>query len=220
MSKTDGMAPQWDAARLIAAIGAPLIAAATISQGWLSTAEIINQGGTLGEGVWRYLCYFTVLTNTLVALVLARATLRPVDHAGLNAPRVELMAVTSILFVGAVYNLLLASQWDPQGLRKLNDVILHIGSPLLFALFWLLRPRGVLGWRDAGFAAVWPAGYTIYAQARGALDGFYPYYFTDPTRAPWPQVLLNMAGLMAAFVVAALLLVALNAAGVRRQPQI
>jgi hypothetical protein len=70
------------------------------------------------------------------------------------------------------------------------------------------------------FTAAWPFAYTIYAQVRGAFDGFYPYYFADPTRAPWSAVLLNLAGLMGAFVVAALLLVGLSHIGARRQPQI
>lgn len=205
-----------NAARFIAAIGAPLIGAASLSQGWLSVAENMAHGRTLAEGVWVYLCYFTVLTNVFVVLVLARAALKPGDRTGLNAPRVELMAAISILFVGVIYNWLLASQWDPQGLRKLNDVVLHDVSPLLFALFWALRRSGALSWRDAAFAALWPLAYTIYGQARGALDGYYPYFFTDPTRLSWGQVLLNMAGLMAAFVMGALALTVLDRAAARR----
>ena len=206
--------------RILAMIGAPLIAFSTVSQGWLSASEYAGQSGSLGEGVWRYLCYFTVLTNTFVTIVLARAALRPDDRGGLNAPRIELMAVTSILFVGAVYNILLAHLWDPQGLRKFNDVILHDVSPLAFAAFWALRRHSALTWRDAAFTAIWPAAYTLYAQIRGAADGFYPYFFTDPTRASWSQVLGNMVGLMAVFVVAALLLVGLASTRARLQPQI
>lgn len=199
-------------AQFIAGAGALLVGAATVSQGWLSVAETMGRGGTLAWGVWLYLCYFTVLTNCFVVLVLARAALKPGDRTGLNAPRVELMAAISILFVGAVYNLLLASQWDPQGLRKFNDVILHNVSPILFAMFWFVRRGGALTWRDALFTAMWPLAYTIYGQTRGALDGVYPYFFTDPTRLSWTQVLLNMAGLMAAFFVGALALVTLDRA--------
>ncbi len=190
-------------------IGAPIVAAATVSQGWLSVTELIGQGVSPAEGVWRYLCYFTVLTNTFVVLVLARAALAPQSRTGLNAPRIELMAVTSILFVGAVYNLLLASQWDPQGLRKFNDVTLHVASPLLFTLFWLSRPHGALNWRDALYCALWPGAYSIYALTRGAVDGFYPYYFINPANMPWPHVAFNMAGLIIVFTLAALLLAAL-----------
>lgn len=194
-------------ARLLAGAFAPILGAAIVSQGWLSVRDVVAQGGSTLEGVSHYLCYFTVLTNCLVVLVLARAAWKPGDRTGLNAPRIELMTVVSIVFVGAVYNLLLASQWDPQGLRKLNDVILHDASPILFALFWMLRPRGGVGWRDGVFAGVWPLAYSVYGLARGAVDGFYPYFFMDPSRLAWPLVLANMAGLMAAFMAAALLLV-------------
>mgnify|MGYP001335417436 CR=1 FL=1 len=64
--------------------------------------------------------------------------------------------------------------------------------------------------RDALFAAVWPLAYTIYGLTRGAFDGVYPYFFTDPTRLSWPQVLFNMTGLMAAFFVGALALAMLD----------
>jgi hypothetical protein len=164
----------------------------------------------LAGGIWIYLCYFTVLTNLLVTAVLARAALKPNDAQALNAPRIELMAVTSILFVGAVYNLLLASQWDPQGLRKFNDVILHAVSPALFAVYWLARPASALSWRDAAFAAAWPLAYAIYGLTRGAFDGYYPYFFMDPSTTPLPQLGLNMAALVGAFMVGALGLVVLD----------
>jgi hypothetical protein len=193
--------------RLIAGLGAPLIGAATLSQGWLSVEESMAQGRTLAHALWIYLCYFTVLTNVFVTAVLARAALKPDDRRALNAPRVELMAATSILFVGAVYNLLLASQWDPQGLRKFNDVILHSVSPLLFTLFWLARPRGDLALRDAAFASLWPMAYTLYGLTRGAFDGYYPYFFMNPATTALPQLLLNVLALLAAFAAGALVLI-------------
>lgn len=206
--------------RLLALFGAPLIGVATLSQGWLSVEETMAEGASLGRGVWIYLCYFTVLTNLFVTAVLARAALKPNDRSALNAPRVELMAVTSILFVGAVYNLLLASQWDPQGLRKVNDVILHAVSPILFALYWLSRPASALSWRDAAFAAVWPLAYAVYGLTRGAFDGYYPYFFMNPATTPLPQLGLNLVALVAAFMTGALALVALDRARARQaQPQ-
>lgn len=202
------------------ALGAPWIAFSLISQGWISTQGVLADGGTILQGVWRYLCYFTVLTNALVVAVLARAALRPSDRGGVNAPRIELMAVTSILFVGVVYNALLASQWDPQGLQKYNDDTLHIGAPLFFAVFWLFRARAGLRWRDAAFAALWPLGYSAYGLARGAADGFYPYFFMNPTTTPWPGVLANMAGLIAVFLVAATILVGFDRLAARVKPKI
>lgn len=207
------------AARLLAGLGAPWIFVSAVSQGWLSTESMVAQGATVAEGIWRYLGYFTVLTNAFVIMVLTRAALRPHDRSGLNAPRVELMTATSILFVGAVYNVLLAAQWDPQGLQKYNDDVLHMGAPILFSAYWLLRPRGGLKWRDALFAAVWPLTYSAYSLARGAIDGFYPYYFMDPSAAHWLAVARNMAALVALFIAAALVLSEIDRRLWRAKPQ-
>lgn len=207
------------ALRGLALFGAPWIAFSIVSQGWISTEGMLSEGGSVADGVWRYMGYFTVLTNTLVTLVLARAAWKPDDRNGLNAPRVELMAVTSILFVGVVYAALLASQWDPQGLQKYNDDVLHVGAPIVFTLFWLLRPRGAVSWRDGAFAALWPSAYAVYGLTRGAFDGFYPYFFMNPATTPWPSVLANMTALVGVFIVAALLLVVLDRTAARLQPQ-
>lgn len=204
-------------ARIAAAIGALVGASGLALQFAVLYGAMTAEGASPIEATWRYFAYFTILTNSFVTLVMARAALAPQARDGLNTPRVELMAVTSILFVCVVYNVLLAPLWDPQGLQKVADVTVHQVVPALFALFWLVRPHRGLSWRDAGFAALWPAGYAAYGLARGALDGFYPYFFIDPTALAWTQVAANLAGLMAAFVVGAILLVGV-ARTLARQP--
>ncbi|MGD9979334.1 MAG: Pr6Pr family membrane protein [Hyphomonadaceae bacterium] len=206
-------------ARIVASAGALIGLFGLALQYWLLYADMTTAGASPLEATWRYLAYFTILTNTFVTLVMAGAALRPRVDAGLNAPRIELMAVTSILFVCIVYNLLLASRWDPQGWQKLADVIVHNIVPAVFALFWALRPHGTLSWRDAPFAALWPLSYAIYGLSRGAFDGFYPYFFMDPTSLTWDRIALNLSGLVTAFIFGALLLTSLSRALARRQPQ-
>jgi hypothetical protein len=207
------------AARAVAAIGALIGAGGLSLQFVVLYASMTAEGATPIEAAWRYFAYFTILTNSFVTLVMGRAALAPQARAGLNAPRVELTAVTSILFVCVVYNLLLASRWDPQGWQKVADVTVHQIVPAVFVLFWALRPHSRLDWRDAGFAALWPAGYAAYLLTRGAVDGFYPYFFIDPTTLAWTQLALNLSALMAAFVAGALLLVGMSRT-LARQPQI
>jgi hypothetical protein len=207
-------------ARLVAAAGALIGAFGLGLQYWLLVTDMLAEGATPLEATWRYFAYFTILTNSLVTLVMARAALRPDSLVGLNAPRVELMAVTSIAFVGIVYNLLLASRWDPQGWLKLADVIVHDVIPVVFLLFWLLRSHRELRWGDAAFAALWPLAYAIYGLSRGAFDGFYPYFFMDPTAAPLSQIALNLLGLVAAFILGALLFIGISRMRMRVQPQI
>lgn len=196
------------AARWLAAAGAVVGAYGLYLQYVLLYDDMTAHGATSLEATWRYFAYFTILTNCLVTLVLARAALSPLRLTGVNAPVVELMTVTSILFVGIVYNVLLAPRWNPQGWQKLADVIVHDVMPVAFALFWLLRPHGALKWKDATFAAIWPAAYAVYGLARGAADHFYPYFFMDPTTVPIPQLALNMLALMAAFMLGAFVLIA------------
>jgi len=196
------------AARLTAGVGAVFGAYGLYLQYVLLYDDMAVHGATSLEATWRYFAYFTILTNCFVTLVMARAALSPARQTGLNAPRVELMAVTSILFVGLVYNLLLASRWNPQGWQKLADVIVHDAIPIIFALFWVLRPHGALKWKDAVFAAIWPAAYAVYGLTRGAFDHFYPYFFMDPTTTSIPQLAINMAALIAAFMIGAFVLIA------------
>ena len=165
---------------------------------------------------WRFFAYFTILTNCLVTLVFVRAALKPGAEDGLNVPHMELMAFTSILFVCAVYNILLAPRWAPEGWQLVADIVVHQATPILFTLYWFARPHGRIGWKDALFAALWPLGYAAYGLTRGAFDGFYPYFFMDPSTTPAPQVALNMGGLTLAFIIGALVLVALDRALARR----
>jgi len=198
------------AARLVAIIGALLGAAGLGLQFVLIFTSMTAEGASGLEATWRYFVYFTILTNTFVTVVMARAALRPANLTGLNAPHIELMAVTSIVFVGVVYNVLLASQWDPQGWQKVSDVIVHDAMPIVFVLFWLLRPHGSLKWSDAGFAALWPAAYAVYGLSRGAFDGYYPYFFLDPTQASMLAIAGNLLGLVVVFVLGALAFIAIG----------
>ena len=204
-------------ARPVAAFGALIGFFGLGLQYWLLYADMSAQGASVLEITWRYFVWFTLLTNAFVTLVMARAALKPESLTGLNAPRIELMAATSILFVCIVYNVLLASRWNPQGWQKAADVIVHDIVPVTFALFWLLRPHGSLTWRDAAFAALWPLAYAVYGLTRGLFDQFYPYFFMDPTALSYGQIALNLVGLVAAFALGALLLLSISHALGRRK---
>jgi len=197
-------------ARIVAIIGAFVGLFGLVLQFVLLYTDMTGDGVSPLMATWRYFAYFTIITNTFVTAVMIRAALRPDAQGGLNAPRIELMAVTAILFVCIIYNLLLASRWDPQGWQKVADVTVHQVVPVIFAIYWFLRPHGSLKWTDAFFAAIYPTLYTIYGLTRGAFDGFYPYYFTDPTQNSIPQLALTLFGLMIAFILGAGLLFGLS----------
>jgi len=193
--------------RLMAIIGAVAGLAALVLQFALMFFSMTSEGVSPLAVVWRYLGYFTILTNAFIAIVWTRAALQDEDQ-----PRLEGAGAVSIVMTGVIYHLMLASRWNPQGLQLLADFIHHTFTPIWFALYWLIRPHGALKWADAAIFVIWPLSYCAYALTRGALDGWYAYYFLDPTRTTLPMLALSIAVQSAAFLACALVLVGIDKA--------
>ena len=191
------------AQRLAALVGAVAGIGALILQFALMFGSMSAQGFSALAIAWRYLGYFTILTNALVAIIWTRAALRP----EIEQPRLEGAGAVAIVMVGLLYHLLLASRWNPQGLQLVADFIHHTFVPILFAFYWLIRRHGALKWAHAAIFVIWPLSYCAYALARGAADGWYAYYFLDPTRAPPAQLIASIAAQSSAFLVCAFILV-------------
>ncbi|MFN3310245.1 MAG: Pr6Pr family membrane protein [Thermomonas sp.] len=164
---------------------------------------IANRHGAL-SGAWQFLGYFTVLSNGLVAWIALRGALMADGGRDL---RWRGCAVTAIVLVGVGYHLLLRQVWNPQGAQWLADVLLHYAVPAAALSWWLaLPPRHPLAAIAPVQWLLWPAAYAVYALARGAATGFYPYPFIDVPSLGMPRVLLNAAALMLGFVLTGYLL--------------
>lgn len=157
-----------------------------------------------GLGTWRFFGFFTILTNIGIAAIATAIALGRENR--LSDARARLMGLTSIVAVGITYSLLLRATWKPQGWQKVADIAMHDATPLLFLGLWLLMPHGRLDGRQFKWALAPPAIYLAYALARGALDGWYAYYFLNPAT--------QSLGELAVSVGAILLMIALIAAGV------
>jgi len=192
------------AARLIAVLGAVAGIGALILQFGLMFTSMSAQGFAPLAIAWRFFGYFTILTNTLVAIIWTIAALRPETLR----PRLEGAGAVSIVMVGVIYHLLLANRWSPQGLQLVADFIHHTVTPILFGLYWLIRPHGSLKWAHAALFVIWPLAYCFYALTRGAFDGWYAYYFLDPSRVTAGELALSIAIQSAAFLACALAFVA------------
>ena len=172
--------------------------------GWAGLALqlwLIVQVMGLADGAWRFLAFFTILANIGAAMV---ATAVASGSAGtLARPKAKFVAATSMALVGLVYSLWLRTAWDPQGLQKLADFALHDATPVLFVGMWLAGMHEQLKWRDTGWALVPPLLYCAYALARGAVDGFYPYWFLNPVTQSPGQIASSTFVLLAAVAVIA-----------------
>ncbi len=155
----------------------------------------------LGPTLWGLAGYFTIWTNSLVALAFGAQAL------GRRLSSREAAAITvSIIMVGLVYQGLLYRPLVPWSLRWWADLGLHRIVPVLTAFWWLRHAPRTLALRDLPFCLIWPLAYCAYALLRGGFTGFYPYPFLHLGRLGFEAVALNIGGLALAFAGLAALL--------------
>jgi hypothetical protein len=185
-----------------------IVAGLAAAIGWAVLAlqlVIIVRNLGLVEGLWRFIGFFTILTNLgAAAVATAIATGR---HAALGGSRARLMAATSILTVGIVYSLALRALWSPTGAQKVADVLLHDVAPLSWLALWLIAAHTRYRWRDIGWALLPPLLYLAYALARGAIDGWYAYWFLNPAQQSPAGLATSIAVIIAGLAAVAAALV-------------
>ena len=176
-------------AGMIGAIGA----LALVMQVGLNLAR---DGQGLGATLWALAGFFTILTNTLVALSFLRIAItgKRLSFGWMS------MLTMSMIMVALVYHLLLAHLYHFTGLNWWTDHAFHTIMPAFTVWFWLMEtarnaPRG----GQPVWWLIWPAGYAVYAIARGLVTGWYPYPFFDLGALGFAPVALHVAGLVVAF---------------------
>lgn len=166
---------------------------------------VTAQVGSATEAVWVILRYFTVVTNLLAAVILTGLAF---GHSAFHSQRLLGLLTLSILFVGAVYVVLLRGLLELSGGALFADTVMHYVVPSLTPLFWLLfAPKGALRWRDPLLWAIYPLAYFAYALTRGASDGKYPYPFMDIPAVGWPSALTTVAIILILYLLVGLVLV-------------
>lgn len=181
---------------------------------------LLNQSIPAIESLTRYFSYFTILSNIMVAFSCTILLFNfNKKTPGFYAKPSTLAAVTLyICVVGLIYNLILRFSWQPEGLQRLVDELLHTFIPILFLVYWLIfAPKNGLKWTDA-FPWLWyPLFYLIFILIRGSFSGFYPYPFVDVAAFGYQKVMLNSFYIMIVFLVLSYLLIWIGK--IRSNPQ-
>jgi len=196
--------------RIVAALAAALGWAALAGQLYLSLKAGAATGQATTETLLRYISFFTILTNILVALVLTQAARAP-GCGVLGKPGIQAAAASYIIVVGLIYFAILRHTWAPTGLQWLVDLILHYAMPPIYLAFWLaFVPKGDgLNWTAPLRWLAYPAVYLVWILARGAVSGFYPYPFIDVRRLGYDGMALNALAVAGVFIAIGLIIVAL-----------
>jgi hypothetical protein len=173
----------------------------------------LQNGRGVAGGIVSFLGHFTILTNLLVCVALTMPLVAPASTAGRFFSRSDIAAgvATSIVFVSLAYHLLLRNVWNPQGLQLVADLLLHYVIPALYLMHWWFNfPKGALRWTHPMLWGLYPTVYLVYVLIRGKIIGSYPYGFIDPLAIGYSRTMINAFGLLLAFIVLGLILVALG----------
>lgn len=99
---------------------------------------------------------------------------------------------TFILIVGAVYQIVLRSIWEPTGLQYIVDELLHTIIPLYMLGYWFfhvkepdLRLNALFKWM------LYPLLYMALITIRGSFSGYYPYPFLNIGEIGYESAIIN-----------------------------
>ena len=191
--------------RAYAAIAGTIVWLVLILQFYLMTTVAIDKG----VGVWvstaRFFSYFTILTNTLVALAYTVPLILPRSRWGqfFSSANVRTAIAVYIALVNLIYSIALRNVWNPQGWQLVADRVLHDVNPILYIVFWFLFvPKSTVQWRNLPAWLIYPLVYIIVILVQGAIFNWYPYPFLEVSKFGYPQVLLTTVILAAGVCVA------------------
>lgn len=174
---------------------------AVVWQFFISVPDYLARGRTTGGAIVQLLSYFTIESNLLIAFSLSLIVLLP--KVTLSRFFSKISTVTAIavyiFIVSLVYNLVLRPFWHAKSPYKTDDELLHLVVPVLYILYWLLLPKFGLAWKQLPGWLLFPLLYLVYILIRGALSGFYPYFFLDVKSFGYVQVMINSLALLLVF---------------------
>jgi len=159
---------------------------------------------SVAETLFVYFGYFTVWTNTLIALAFTAPLLNS-DRKLSNffmRPAVRAALASYIFMVSVVYHMVIAPYWDPQGFTWLTAAGLNTVMPILYIVDWLFfAEKRPIFYKYLPYWLIYPAIYGATTIIIGLLTTVYPYPFLNVTELGIGNVLLNMLGLVAVFAV-------------------
>lgn len=168
----------------------------------ISGASVLDetQVPPLGTRLFQLVCYFTIQSNLLVAVMAAGLVANP-RRDGRLWRVLQTAAVLGITLTGVVYFALLRPLLDLHGANAVADNLLHLVVPVLVIVGWLLfGPRPRLDGRTAWWSLTWPIAWLAVTLVLGELRDWYPYPFIDVSEHGYARVLLTSLGVTALFL--------------------
>lgn len=192
------MARRWHLLTAVVATVALVLQLVLVVQGSVVLDETDPPG--LPARLYRFVAYFTIQSNVLVAIGAWTLVRRP----GLDLPwfrALRLASVTGIAVTGLVHFVLLRPLLDLDGLDWTADKLLHVVVPVLAVVGWLaFGPRGLVDRTAIVVALAWPVAWLAVTLVVGSASGWYPYPFLDHREDGVGAVAVSCVGITVLFV--------------------
>lgn len=166
-----------------------------------------------------FFSYFTIESNIFVAAILL---LNAVALARGKSSKFDVLrgaATVYILIVGIGFSLLLAKiegltltavPWD-------NTVLHYIMPMAMLADHLIDRPKQKLKFSKSLAWLLFPISYVVYSLTRGAITGWYPYPFLNPTIKGYGAVVLTALCLLLLGIALVWLVTRISGRGIKMQ---
>lgn len=192
------LAPERGWVRVLRFVVGVFVLAAVVRDLWLAA---------MGQGendLVQTFSQFTVQSNAVFGAVLVLSAMARRASLPRGWDHLRGALAFYLVMTGIVYAVLVA---PPGELWSWNivwtNLALHRVAPLFAVVDWLLVTMTTRGsWHRPLAWMVYPLAFLVYSWIRGALTGWYPYDFLNPTLpGGWGVVLVTAAVVLAAFLV-------------------
>lgn len=186
---------------------------------YLTLVVRLADGDSVLGALLYFVTFFTILTNTMMALCYVAAVSGWSWLSWWRTPFARALTAGSIALVSLYYIFFLSGLTDPTGLDQVLNVYMHYLAPWLFVLWWVLTPEhGTLRYADITRMLVYPLSYLVVVMIRGAFVNEYPYPILRVNEFGYGQVAINCVFMLIGFVVIYTLIVAIDRWLDRRRP--
>ena len=145
-------------------------------------------------------CYFTVQSNLIVGVTCLMLAVGWANQSTVFRT-FRLIGLVGITLTFIVFHAVLKDLQDLTGQAAFADFLLHTMSPLLCIIGWLwFGPRRQTTRNVAWYTLIFLLAWGTFTLIRGAINGFYPYPFMDPSTNGYLRVTVNLTIIAAVFV--------------------
>lgn len=150
------------------------------------------------DTIVRFFSFFTILSNILVALCFTAILFNFLSF--FKSCKTQLAIAVYISIVAIVYNIILRFIWEPTGLQRIIDELLHVVNPVIFVIYWFMNKNKVfISFKFIFKILVFPLIYLFSVLLIGNFSNYYPYPFLDVKTIGYVNVIINSLGITTAF---------------------